>query len=68
MMSSRNFEDRSNIITQCNRLGLRVKAIVFNHFQQYSNYIVAVSFIGGGNRSTRRKAPTCRKSMTNFIT
>jgi len=28
---------------------------------------VAVSFIGGRNRSTRRKPPTCRKSMTNFI-
>jgi hypothetical protein len=27
--------------------------------------IVAVSFIGGGNRSTRRKPPTCRKSLTN---
>jgi hypothetical protein len=27
--------------------------------------IVAVSFIGGGNR---RKPPTCRKSLTNFIT
>jgi len=27
---------------------------------------VAVSFIGGGNRSTRRKTPTCRKSLTNF--
>jgi hypothetical protein len=27
-----------------------------------------VSFIGGGNRSTWRKPPTCRKSLTNFIT
>jgi len=24
-------------------------------------------FIGGGNRSTRRKQPTCHKSLTNFI-
>jgi hypothetical protein len=24
---------------------------------------VAVSFIGGGNPSTRRKPPTCRKSL-----
>ena len=23
------------------------------------------SFIGGGNRNTRRKPPTCRKSLTN---
>jgi hypothetical protein len=28
------------------------------HFQQYFSYIVAVRFIGGGNRSTRRKPPT----------
>ena len=27
-----------------------------------------VSFIGGGNRSTRRKPPTCHNSLTNFIT
>jgi hypothetical protein len=30
--------------------------------------IVAVSFIGWGNWSTQRKPPTCRKSLTNFIT
>jgi hypothetical protein len=29
---------------------------------------VTVSFIGGGNWSTQRKPPTCRKSLTNFIT
>jgi len=29
---------------------------------------VAVSFIGGGNPSAVRKPPTCRKSLTNFIT
>jgi hypothetical protein len=38
------------------------------HFQQYFSYIVAVSFIGGGNRSIQRKPQTCRKSLTNFIT
>jgi hypothetical protein len=32
------------------------------------SYIVTVSFIGGGNPRTWRKPPTCRKSMTNFIT
>jgi len=37
-------------------------------FQLYFSYIVAVSFIGGGNWSTRRKPPTCRKSLTDFIT
>jgi hypothetical protein len=29
---------------------------------------VALSFIVGGNQSTRRKPTTCRKSLTNFIT
>jgi hypothetical protein len=29
---------------------------------------MAVSFIGGGNRGTQRKPPTCRKSLTNLIT
>jgi len=29
---------------------------------------MAVSVIGGENRSTRRKLPTCLKSLTNFIT
>jgi hypothetical protein len=28
---------------------------------------VAVSFIGGGNQSSQRKPPICRKSLTNFI-
>ena len=31
-------------------------------------YIVAVSFIGGGNRRIRGKPPTYRKSQTNFVT
>ena len=35
---------------------------------KFVSYIVTVSFIGGRNRSTRRKPPTCRKSLTNFIT
>ena len=38
------------------------------HFQQYFSYIVAVSFIGGGNWRTWRKPLTCHKSMTSFIT
>ena len=31
---------------------------VQRHFQQYVIYIVAFSFIGGGNRSTQRKPLT----------
>ena len=42
---------------------VRVRAMVFN---TTFSYIVAVSFIGGGNRSTQRKPQTCRKSLTNF--
>jgi len=41
---------------------------VYRHFQQYYSYIVTVSFIGEGNRSTRGKSPIYRKSLTNFIT
>jgi len=37
-----------------------------NHFQQYFSYIVAVRFIGGGNRSTWKKTPTCRKLYDKF--
>jgi hypothetical protein len=33
---------------------------VQHHAQQYFSCIVAVSFIGGGNRSIRRKPSTCR--------
>jgi hypothetical protein len=34
----------------------------------YFSYIVTINFIGGGNRSARRKPPTCCKAQTNFIT
>jgi hypothetical protein len=34
-------------------------------FNNINIYIVAVSVIGGGNRSARRKPPTCRKSPNN---
>jgi len=42
--------------------------IVANYFFQYFSIIVAISFIGAGNQSTRRKPPTCRKSLTNCLT
>ena len=41
---------------------------VKRRFQQYFNYIMEVSFIGGGNRSTQRKLSTCRKSLSIFFT
>ena len=40
----------------------------FGHFQQYFSYTVAISFIVGGNQSTRRKPLICHKSLTNLIT
>ena len=46
-------------------IGIRV--MMFN--ATFNNISVTVSFIGGGNQSTRRKPPTsCCKSLTNFIT
>jgi len=36
---------------------------VLCHFQHYFSYIVMISFIGGGNWSTRRKPPICRRSL-----
>jgi nitrate reductase gamma subunit len=43
--------------------------MVFNApFYNILSYIVAVSFIGGGNWRTQRKPLACRKSLTNFIT
>ena len=39
-----------------------VRVMVFNDTFNNISVIVAVSFIGGGNRSTRRKPPTCCKS------
>jgi hypothetical protein len=42
--------------------------MVFNATFNNISAIVAVNFIGGGNRRTQRKPLTCRKSLTNFIT
>ena len=45
--------------------GLRLWCLM--PLQQYFSYIVAVSFIGGGKRSTRRNPLTCRKSLTGHL-
>jgi hypothetical protein len=34
-------------------------------FEQYFSYIVAVNFIGGGNRNTRRKPPNLNPTTTH---
>ena len=44
---------------------LWVRVVVFK-FQIYFSYIVAISFIGGGNQSTRRK-PEYPEKTTYFI-
>ena len=41
-----------------------VRVKVFN--ATFNNIVVVVIFIGGGNQITRRKPPTCRKSLTNL--
>ena len=40
-----------------------VRVVVFN---ATFSYIMVVSFIGGGNRNTWRKPPTCHKSLTTL--
>jgi hypothetical protein len=42
--------------------------VINANFSNISVISVAISFIDGGNRRTRRKPPTCLKSVTNFIT
>jgi hypothetical protein len=36
--------------------------------QHYISVISWACFVGEGNHSTRKNPPTCRKSLTNFIT
>ena len=48
-------------------LSHNVVHLTLSRFEQYFSYIVVVSVIGGGNRSTRRKPQSCRKSLKNFI-
>ena len=50
----------------CRTLYLWFGLWCLRHFQQHFSYKVVVSFIRGGNQSTRRKPPTCRKSRTNL--
>ena len=47
---------------------VKVMVFIIMHFQQDFRYFVIVSFTGGGNQSTRRKLPTCSKTLTNLIT
>jgi len=50
-----------------NRVSVEVWCLTPLSKNIHFSYIVVVSFIGRGNRSTRRKPATCRKSLTKFI-
>jgi hypothetical protein len=54
-------------VVYCHIKALMVVYGVLRHFQQYFSFIVAINFIGGGNRSKQRKPLTYRKSQTSFI-
>jgi hypothetical protein len=62
--------------TNWKKQGRNVQLMVYLIFwsdQEYATFnsisvISWVSFIGGGNRRTRRKPLTCRKSLTNLST
>jgi len=41
---------------------------VYRHFQQYLSYIMRWVLLVEETKSTRRKLPTWRKSLTNFVT
>ena len=64
----------SDCQNNCNHLVKPVKTIVYaglwclTPLSQYFSYIMAVSFILGGNRDTQRKQLTFRMSLTNIIT
>ena len=62
LSSSGDVSVKSEIISRVRVMGVMVLNPTFNN----AIYIMGVSFIGGGNRSTWEK--TCRMSLTNFIT
>jgi hypothetical protein len=49
------FADANGITWKCK---LKSEQVYLFNFQQYFGYIIAVSFIGGGNRRTKREPPT----------
>ena len=56
------------MLSQKNQLSVFFRLVILNGVQQCFSYILAVSFIGGGNLSTQRKPQNYHKSLTNFIT
>jgi len=64
-MKTRN--NHKTILFSCKEYFIVLKDFLI-HTRKHFSYSAVGSFIGGGNRSTRRKPPTCRKSLTNSIT
>ena len=50
------------------KVRIRVMVLCLTPLSTILQVCRGVSFIGGGKRSIRRKPPTCRKSLTNFMT
>jgi hypothetical protein len=61
-----NSKKKTNLVRFVTHLGYRVRVLI--PLSTIFQFILAVSFIGGGDQRTRRKPPNCRKSLTNFIT
>ena len=59
------FVRRQFSLVQDNQTNVIVEAC---HFQHYFSYIMAVSFIGGGNRSTPVKTTDLSQVTDKFIT
>jgi hypothetical protein len=57
-----------NVTTNQNYIKSTIQLVFNSTFNiiHYFSYIMVVRFKGGGNRSTRREPPTCRKSLTNY--
>jgi len=60
------FENLKNKRSPAKLIGWLVYGVK-SHFQQYFSYIVAVSFIGGGNRRTRRKPPQVTDKLYHIM-
>ena len=56
-------KNKENICSITTYSMFSVRILVFN---TTFSHIVAVSFIGGGNRKIQKTPPTCSKSLTNL--
>jgi hypothetical protein len=71
-VSSTKKTDRHDITEILLKVALNITTLTLYLYVRFGNYMASFvhpfSFLGGGNRSIRRKPLTCRKSLTNFIT